>query len=298
MPTARKTADAKPEPGASADDQPKRYGADDVDRGKVQAAQAKAGYDRRIKEVWGRLAAPFGQDDLEKLPKPLKARDDNKGRCEPNSYYSADGHACGGWHARSVHLDYVGHAGITQRLNDVLGPQGWDFMPMALTPEGLPIMSREQFWGALTIRVEDQEVTKYDVAANYNGPQEAWGDALRRCAMRFGVGTYLWSKSEAALALKMATDRPPAAPPEQEQHQSSPDAQHQAPSPQDTQAAAPHVIALTDRLNTLDADQTALIRSWWSEQALPFAADLTPEQAALVAGWVDHLENQAAQDPH
>lgn len=295
MPTARKTAEPKPEPAAAdATEQPKRYGPGDVDHAKVQSAQMAEGLKRRTKEVWDRLAAPFAQDDLEKLPKPLKARDDNKGRCEAGSYYSADGYGCGGWHARSMHLDYVGHAGITQRLNDVLGPQGWDFMPMALTPDGLPIMSREQFWGALTIRVEDQEVTKYDVAANYNGPQEAWGDALRRCAMRFGVGTYLWSKSEAALALKMATDQPPAAP---EQTAQQVPAQQQGQEP--TQASLPpHVVALRERLMPLGPEQTETIKAWWAEKSLPQLDHLDPEQAALVISWVDHLENQAAQDPH
>lgn len=287
MPAAKKDT----APATEATEAPKRYGPDDVDHGKVQAVQASEGLRRRTRETWERLAAPFAQDDLEKLPKPLKARDDNKGRCEAGSYYSADGHGCGGWHARSVHLDYVGHAGITQRLNDVLGPQGWDFAPMAYTPEGLPVMGREQFWGALTIRVEGQEVTKYDVAANYNGPQEAWGDALRRCAMRFGVGTYLWSKSEAALALKMATDQPPEAPAQQAQAPAA------APQQQVLPSTPPHVVALKDRLMPLTVEQTDTIKAWWAEKSLPQLDALTPDQAALVAGWVDHLEARAAQDP-
>ena len=294
MPTTRKTAEPKPaadEPTEQQAEQPKRYGPDDVDHGKVQAAQAQAGYQRRVKEVWAALAAPFAQDDLEKLPRQLNSRDDNRGRCEAGNYYSADGHGCGGWHARAMHLDYVGHAGITQRLNDVLGPQGWDFAPMAMTPEGLPLMRGGEFWGALTIRVEDQEVTKYDVAANFQGVQEAWGDALRRCAMRFGVGTYLWSKSEAALSLKMATDQAPE-PPAQPQQQAP------AQQPQQQARQTPqHVVALNTRLEALNPDQTALIRSWWAEKSLPFLVDLTPDQASLVASWVDHLEQQVAQDP-
>lgn len=148
------------------------------------------------------LTRPFSADEIEKLPKTLRAKDDNKGTCN-NSQYSADGYFCGKYHARAVHLDYVGHAGITMRLNDVLGPAGWEFEPFATTPEGLPLISASVFYARLTIL----GVSKWDMAANFNGPQEAYGDALRRCAMRFGIGTYLWSKSDAAAAL--ANEPPP-----------------------------------------------------------------------------------------
>lgn len=152
--------------------------------------------------TWAALAAPFPLDWIEKLPKPLKSRDDNRGRCEAGSYYSADGHGCGGWHARSVHLDYIGHAGITMRLNAVVGPGGWTFEPVATTEDGLPLMRGGEFWARLTIL----GVSKVDLAANYSSTQEAWGDALRRCAMRFGMGTYLWAKSE--YAAELATHQP------------------------------------------------------------------------------------------
>ena len=152
--------------------------------------------------TWAALAAPFPLDWIEKLPKPLKSRDDNRGRCETGSYYSADGHGCGGWHARSVHLDYIGHAGITMRLNAVVGPGGWTFEPVANTEDGLPLMRGGEFWARLTIL----GVSKVDLAANYSSTQEAWGDALRRCAMRFGMGTYLWAKSE--YAAELATHQP------------------------------------------------------------------------------------------
>jgi hypothetical protein len=157
--------------------------------------------------LWNLLMEPFPQSDLERLPKPVKRNDDNRGRCdEQHAYYSADGYYCGGWHARSVHLTYVGHAGITMRLNNVLGPGGWTFEPYALDNRGLPGMDG-LFYGRLTITLPGEEpVTKWDVAADFKGPQEAYGDCLRRCAMRFGIGTYLWSKSDTAIAMGEATD--------------------------------------------------------------------------------------------
>ena len=154
-------------------------------------------------ETLAALTRPFDASEIEKLPKTLSRDDRDRGTCIQGSRYSADGHYCGKYHARAVHLDYVGHAGITMRLNDVLGPDGWNFEPYATSADGLPIISQSVFYARLTIR----GVTKWDMAANFNGPQEAYGDALRRCAMRFGIGTYLWSKSDAAAAL--ATEPPP-----------------------------------------------------------------------------------------
>src|SRR5262245_53198805 len=105
-------------------------------------------------DVWEALTAPFPADQIERLPKQIRRDDQDKGRCEPTNAgrrYSADGHYCGGWHARSVHLDYVGHAGITMRLNEVVGPDGWSWEPIATDENGLPLMSRNEFWIRLTI---------------------------------------------------------------------------------------------------------------------------------------------------
>lgn len=172
-------------------------------------------------DVWAKLAAPFDISWVEKLPKQLRRDDRDKSRCEQGTQASADGHYCGGWHARSVHLDYIGHAGITMRLNDVVGPAGWTLEAVATTDEGLPLMARGEFWAKLTVL----GVTKVDLAANFNSTQEAWGDALRRTAMRFGIGTYLWAKSE--YAAELAAFREPA-PGEDPAHRAQVDADNAA----------------------------------------------------------------------
>lgn len=185
-------------------------------------------------EIWTALTRPFAPEDIEKLPKNMKRDDQDRGTCQKGSRYSADGYYCGKYHARAIHLDYVGHAGITMRLNDVVGQEGWSFAPYALTPEGLPIISQSVFYARLTIL----GVEKWDMAANFNGPQEAYGDALRRCAMRFGIGTYLWSKSDSAAAL---ADSPPAA-------------TYRPPTPGET---------LLSELNTLSDAVAAIVRQNW-----------------------------------
>jgi len=177
-----------------------------------------------LQGFWNRLTARFPEDQVEKLPKPLKARDEDRGRCQEGSRYSADGYYCGGWHARSVHLDYVGHAGITMRLNEVCTPAGWQWEPLATDEAGLPLTRGGEFWIRLGIRVPAKPakggasldgdtgtwVWKIGVGDDFNGSgKQAISDALRNAAMRFGIATYLWSKSEAAADHAAANDTPP-----------------------------------------------------------------------------------------
>lgn len=171
--------------------------------------------ERKERELlFAKLTEPFASDEIEKLPKLLNRNDQRKGRCQAGTqeghYVSADGHYCGGWHARSIHLDYVGHAGITMRLNDVVGPEGWSWEPLVYDEHGVPFHARGEFWIKLTIL----GVTKLGVGDDYNGSsKQAIGDALRNAAMRFGIGTYLWSKSEAAASMAQHTKPPEGDPP-------------------------------------------------------------------------------------
>jgi hypothetical protein len=163
-----------------------------------------------IAKFWADLTARFPDDQVEKLPKPVRARDDDRGTCERGSRYSADGHYCGKYHARAVHLDYIGHAGITTRLNEVCGPDGWDWEPLVTDERGFPVMT-DEFWIVLRIRRPDGEwVTKKGVGDDFNrSSKQAIGDALRNAAMRFGIATYLWSKSDAAAAQAENIEPPP-----------------------------------------------------------------------------------------
>lgn len=242
--------------------------------------------------TWERLTAPFPEDWIEKLPKPVRSRDEDRGRCD-SSRYSADGYLCGKYHARSVHLDYVGHAGITMRLNDVLGPGGWDFQPMATTPEGLPIITRDAFWAKLTLRVDGEEVTKWELAANFSSAQEALGDALRRCAMRFGIGTYLWSKSDHAALLALGSEPDP---------EPAPQAQPE-PTPQVGPGEPIHVTDTRVLLNSTTQEERATLTPWWDQAVaqgqLPPRTNLeaiTPAQAVWVRDTIAAIRDRAQQE--
>lgn len=138
------------------------------------------------------LRRPFDANHISKLPKPTKKQTDevkqdvSKGiRCN----------ICGGWHhPKVVHLDYVGHAALTDRLLDT--DIGWYWEPVALDGKGLPALDAD---GGLWIRLTVCGVTRlgYGSADGKTGGdamKERIGDALRNAGMRFGAALDLWHK--------------------------------------------------------------------------------------------------------
>ena len=132
------------------------------------------------------LREPFPAHQISKLPKPYKA-DSPKGKCAE----------CGGYHGLpAVHLDYVGHAALTDRLLDC--DPAWDWQPLAFTPEGLPAMDKI---GGMWIKLTICGVTRLgyghpDGKTGGNAIKEVIGDALRNAAMRFGAALDLWHKGD------------------------------------------------------------------------------------------------------
>ena len=117
------------------------------------------------------LRAPFPAGVIGKLPKPYKA-DSAKGTCRE----------CGGYHGLpAVHLDFVGHAAVTDRLLSV--DPAWTWEPLALDATGLPALDRA---GNLWIRLTVCGVTRLGVGDG-KSMKEVIGDAIRNAAMRFGV---------------------------------------------------------------------------------------------------------------
>lgn len=138
------------------------------------------------------LRDPFPPNQISQLPKPTKAqteevrKDFTKGiRCD----------ICGAWHhPKVVHLSYVGHAALTDRLLDV--DAAWSWEPLALDAHGLPAIDKD---GGLWIRLTVAGVTRlgYGDAQGKTGGdamKERIGDALRNAAMRFGAALDLWHK--------------------------------------------------------------------------------------------------------
>ncbi|MGR3524876.1 MAG: hypothetical protein ACU0CT_02615 [Paracoccaceae bacterium] len=140
------------------------------------------------------LREPFKPHQISKLPKPTKAQTDavradfKKGiRCK----------VCGTWHHPDVvHLDYVGHAALTDRLLDA--DPNWNWEPLAFTEKGTPLRDEN---GGLWIKLTVCNVTRYgygnaDGKTGGDAIKELIGDALRNAAMRFGAALDLWHKGD------------------------------------------------------------------------------------------------------
>jgi hypothetical protein len=142
-----------------------------------------------------KLREAFPQNQVSLLPKPTanKATMDAlpKAKCAE----------CGGWHATSkiVHLSYVGHAALTDRLLDA-DPE-WSWEPVAFGADGLPAFDKT---GGLWIRLTVAGVSRLGYGnaepSNYKEvgarEKEVIGDALRNAAMRFGAALELWHKGD------------------------------------------------------------------------------------------------------
>jgi hypothetical protein len=140
-----------------------------------------------------KMREPFPPHQISKLPKESKAQIDER----KNRQNSAVCQVCGSYHHRNaVHLDYVGHAALTDRLLDA-DPR-WNWEPMALTPEGLPAFDKH---GGLWIKLTVDGVTRIgygcaDGKAGGDAIKEIIGDALRNSGMRFGAALELWHKGD------------------------------------------------------------------------------------------------------
>lgn len=157
------------------------------------------------------LRKPFPPHQVSKLPKPTKSQTDavradfKKGiRCL----------VCAAWHHPDVvHLDYVGHAALTDRLLDA--DPAWAWEPLTISPEGLPMMDP---FGGMWIRLTVCGVTRlgYGHAGAKEGGdaiKEVIGDALRNAAMRFGAALDLWHKGDLHAHVEDETQEPPTVPP-------------------------------------------------------------------------------------
>lgn len=132
------------------------------------------------------LREPFAANQISKLPKPYK-KDAQKGKCPE----------CGGYHGLpALHLDYVGHAALTDRLLDV--DPHWSWEPLSFDANGTPFVDQD---GGMWIKLTVLGVTRLGYGdaqgkTGANATKERIGDALRNAAMRFGAALDLWHKGD------------------------------------------------------------------------------------------------------
>lgn len=141
------------------------------------------------------LRAPFESHQIGKLPKPTKAQTDEvkkdfkKGiRCD----------ICKQWHhPKVIHLDYVGHAALTDRLLDC-DPK-WNWAPFSVDDNGQPCLLPDGSGMWINLTVCGMTRPGFGDAGNKKGGdaiKEIIGDALRNAGMRFGMALDLWHKGD------------------------------------------------------------------------------------------------------
>lgn len=95
----------------------------------------------------------------------------------------------GGLNARTQLVAYISARDVAQRLDDVVTPGGWsfDWQPLHVDTDGDVQTAR----GSLTI----YGVTKSDVGtgSNFEASKGCISDTLKRCAVLWGIGRYLYS---------------------------------------------------------------------------------------------------------
>lgn len=152
----------------------------------------------KIQEGLKKLRAQFDERAIGKLPRASRP-DAKPGKCNE----------CGGWHKLpAIHLDYVGHAEVTDRLLSV-DPR-WNWEPLSTDENGLPRFIRASGGNplGLWIKLTVLGVTRLGYGSvepgAFDAEKQLIGDALRNAAMRFGVALDLWSKAELESTLEVS----------------------------------------------------------------------------------------------
>lgn len=144
------------------------------------------------------LRKPFPANRISKLPRVncpdcVTARScgrHQRRRCDECGAFISTAH---------IHLDYIGHADVTDRLLEA--DPAWNWEPVAFNQHGLPAIDPD--YQGLWIKLTVCGTTRlgFGDAPNVHSRRPAGdrmkemiGDAIRNAAMRFGVGLDLWRK--------------------------------------------------------------------------------------------------------
>jgi Rad52/22 family double-strand break repair protein len=140
-------------------------------------------------DIARKLREPLPREQIGKLPKvPKSKQNDDKRACR----------YCGGWHQPipdASHVDYVSHTTTTDRLNTIVGQDGWSYTIDRIQEDGAGHV--RGILATLTIAgVSKQEAGSPGKAATDWGEELklAISDWLPRAAMRFGLGLEVWAK--------------------------------------------------------------------------------------------------------
>lgn len=129
-------------------------------------------------EMWAKLAVPFPESEVKQ--RPGAAKWDHKPSCDgPRCRDTKDP-------AKHIQFSYVDARAVMQRLDDVLTPAGWEFTSTV-------VPGTDVVHGHLTVAGFVREDYGYPNSDHDDEPiKAAASDALKRCAVMFGIGRHLY----------------------------------------------------------------------------------------------------------
>ena len=146
------------------------------------------------REVLDALAAPFPPESIGKKP-AISCRACELPDIECGVHAKVECAECGQTLTEAhTHLDFVGHAYVRERFNEV--DPDWNWAPMAVDAVGLPVLDENRgLWISLTLG--GKTMLGYGDAPGKRGGnaiKEAIGDALRNAGQSFGVALAMWKR--------------------------------------------------------------------------------------------------------
>jgi hypothetical protein len=150
------------------------------------------------------LMVPFPSEQIGLLPRVTCGDcSDRRKRCDKDGHQKKRCQECNAYVSpKHIHIDYVGHAHVTERLLAV-DPE-WSWEPFAVDENGLPLLDTDDFGNpvGMWIRLTICGVTRPGYGSVPSDQRDAVkvliGDALRNAAQRFGVALEQWMKGDRA----------------------------------------------------------------------------------------------------
>lgn len=160
-------------------------------------------------EMLNQLRAPFTPEQTGKLPKVTCGKCSDK-RVQCDQHQRKTCRTCKAYvSTQHIHIDFVGHAHVTERLLNV--DPNWNWEPVALSGQGLPQFDDK---GGLWIRLTIGGLTRfgYGDGAGADAVKIAISDAIKNAAMRFGIALDLWKKEPTPDVPDRQVERPQQTP--------------------------------------------------------------------------------------
>jgi hypothetical protein len=160
-------------------------------------------------EALAKLREPFKDEEIGKKPKISCTP------CSKAQYKVCEKHTrrkckeCGNTLTSAhIHLDFVGHAHVRERLLKV--DPLWNWEPLGLTDRGIPVLDET---GGLWIRLTVAGMSRigYGDAEGKRGPaavKEAIGDAIRNAGQSFGIALDLWKREPVSAPAEVSSEEP------------------------------------------------------------------------------------------